>query len=171
MYSKRRYYKRSSNRDKYSIEQTNFITPGTAEWNTVQASGQTQQASKQFAISIVPPVDEQGMRKIKHLTISMANPEAANEACPLYYAIVFVPQGYQPQSLAIPAYGYAVNNYQANQFIMSSGVIDFSGGPCRIRSRLSRNLNSGDSIYLILAAILPSDAQFLGQVSYAITLQ
>ena len=59
MYSKRRYYKRSSNRDKYSIEQTNFITPSTSSWNTVQASGDNQQNSKQFAISIIPPFDEQ----------------------------------------------------------------------------------------------------------------
>ena len=34
---------------------------------------------------------------------------------------------------------------------MSSGVLDFSGGPLRIRSKLSRNLNSGDRIALALA--------------------
>ena len=34
---------------------------------------------------------------------------------------------------------------------MASGVIDFSAGPTRIYSRLARNLNSGDNIYLVLA--------------------
>ena len=41
--------------------------------------------------------------------------------------------------------------YEPNQFVMSSGVLDFSGGPLRIRSKLSRNLNSGDRIALALA--------------------
>ena len=171
MSPKRRYYKRLSNRDKYSCEQTNFITPSTNSWNQVAPTGDNQQQSRQFAIDIIPPSLEQGMRKVKHLTISMACPNLGDFSNPLFYAIVFVPQGYQPQTLTIPATGFAINNYQANQFIMSSGVLDFSGGPLRIRSPLSRNLNSGDSIYLILAAILPSDAQFLGQISYAITLQ
>ena len=170
MYAKRRYV-RHINRDKYSIEQTNLITPSANTWPVVEAANETQQNSSQYAVSIVPPVLEQGMRKVKHLTITMANNTGSSDGPPLFYAIVFVPQGYNPQAITVPANGYAANNYQANQFIMSSGVLDFSAGPTRIRSRLSRNLNSGDSIYLILATNQSAASSYIAQVTYAITLQ
>jgi len=169
----RRYYRRrSANRDKYSIEQTNIVTSASESWPPVAAPDATIQASKQFAIPIIPPVDAQGMRKVKHLTVSIANIAEGADSQPVFYAIVFVPQGYEPQPISYPAAGYAVNNYPANQFVMSSGVLDFTGGPCRIRSPLSRNLNSGDRIYLILAvnSSAPSN-DYTAQVQYAITNQ
>ena len=173
----RRYFRRrSANRDKYSIEQTNIVTSATNAWPPVEVPVEdtTRQNSKQFAIPIVNPLDTQGMRKVKHLTVSIANAGAGAESTSLFYAIVFVPQGYEPQPISYPAAGYAVNNYEANQFVMSSGVLDFSAGPCRIRSPLSRNLNSGDRIYLILAvssAASSDKTAFSAQVQYAITLQ
>ena len=164
----RRYHRYSNkNRDKYSVEQTNITTPNITLWTQVPPATDFEQASYQFSIGVIPPVDTEGMRKIKHLTCSFSN--SADTL--LYYAIVFVPQGYEPQTLHIASSGNAVNNYSANQFVMSSGVLDFSGGPCRIRSPLSRNLNSGDSIYLILASVLASPTPVNTQVSYAITLQ
>ena len=168
---KRKYYKRPINRDKYSIEQTNIISPPINEWPSVTSEDPTHQASSQYAIPIVPPIEEQGMRKVKHLTISMSN-NTAGDTLPFFYSIVYVPQGYDPQPIVVPASGYAVGNYQANQFVMSSGVVDFSAGPTRIRSRLSRNLNSGDAIYLILATTNASNTGYIvSQVQYAITLQ
>lgn len=173
----RRYYRRrSANRDKYSIEQTNIATTKVSSWPVVDvpSSDRTRQNSVQFAIPIVNPIDAQGMRKVKHLTVSIANTGSGGENNILIYSIVFVPQGYEPQPIQYPAQGYAINNYEANQFVMSSGVLDFSAGPCRIRSPLSRNLNSGDRIYLILASTPMSESSaptFTAQVQYAITLQ
>ena len=169
----RRYFRRrSGNRDKYSIEQTNIVSTPCNTWPQFNPSDASLQASRQFTIPIVPPVETQGMRKVKHLTLTIANFASTSDSAPLFYAIVYVPQGYEPQPISYPADGYAVNNYSANQFVMSSGVIDFTGGPTRIRSRLSRNLNSGDSIYLILATY-PSapNMTYTAQVQYAITLQ
>ena len=168
---RRRYHIRSYNRDKYSIEQTNFNSPAVSNWTQVAAQDSTQLDSFQWYVDIVPSVSSEGMRKIKHLTISMCNPAASNENLALIYNIVYVPQGYNPQTLRFPNNGYAQNNYSANQFVMSSGVIDFSAGPTRIHSRLSRNLNSGDRIIMILASPNGTGSSILGQVSYAITLQ
>ena len=162
----RRY--RRTNRDKYSIEQTNIVSPVLSEWPIFEATQSVESNSRQYSIPILPPVEFEGMRKVKHLTISFS----FVQDIPLFYAIVYVPQGYTPQPIHIPSAGNAITQYQANQFVMSSGILDFSGGPCRIKSRLSRNLNSGDSIALILASInASSDAFVFAQVSYAITLQ
>ena len=47
-----------------------------------------------------------------------------------------------------PTYGSQLSIYEPNQFVLSRGVLDFTGGPLRIRTPLSRNLNSGDRIQL-----------------------
>lgn len=170
----RRYRRRYVNKDKYSIEQTVIQTAPYNQWPTV-AGGTLIAPSRQFKVPILPSSDMQGMRKVKHLTFSITNGEwTTTETGPLLYAIVYVPQGYNPQDINYPAPDSAVPLYDANQYVMSSGALDFGGGPLRIRSPLSRNLNSGDSIYLILA--LPQyetekESLFTIEVKYAITLQ
>ena len=153
----RRYYKRSyrSNKDKYSVENTTIITPSGASWTPVTGDDTTTQDSVQFTQVIVPEADVEGMRKVKHLTLSFSNNSQTAEQIPVLYALVFVPQGYIPNNIRVPVSGSATSMYNPNQFVMSSGVLDFSGGPLRIRTPLSRNLNSGDSIWVILAAVTP----------------
>ena len=171
MVYRRRY--RYRNKDKYSIEQTCIYTSTSANWPVVAADPDNlTQESRQFSISVTPPTTIQGMRKVKHLTLSLSNYTSTGESIPIVYAIVYVPQGYEPQPINYPAADSGTSLYPANQFVMSSGVIDFSGGPCRIRTPLSRNLNSGDSIQLIAA--VPSsqqNASFVAHIKYAITLQ
>ena len=121
----RKYYKRTSKKDKYSIEQTNFCTPAVNSWTQVLAENDSQQNSYQWNIDVVPSSDFQGMRKVKHITISLCNPGTTNENHPIIYNIIYVPQGYNAQPIPFPNNGYAQNNYQANQFVMSSGVVDF----------------------------------------------
>ena len=167
----RRYYRRtprSNNRDKYSVENTVCTTPVSTEWTDVPATDLTL-ASKQFPIAIVAPSDTQGMRKVKHLTLSFSSPTDV----PIYYALVYVPGGYEPSYINYPALGNAISLYEPNQFVMASGVLDFTGGPLRIRTPLARNLNSGDSIYLILAAQATGSTIYSIYINcqYAITLQ
>ena len=144
----RRFFRRRPrNQDKYSVEQTIINTPNSNTWPLYAASGDLA-ATRQASYSILPPTDLQGMRKVKHFTLTFT---ATQDVQPYYYALVFVPAGYEPQRINLPDTGIAINGYDANQFVISQGVLDFSGGPLRIRSPLSRNLNSGDSIYLLLA--------------------
>jgi len=167
-----RRYRRSyrPNRDKYSVENTIYFTPTAENWTQLEDSDNTQ-ASKQVLIPIVPSTDVQGMRKVKHFTLTFSSGEDTRVA----YALVYVPAGYSPNFVSIPQEGALnVSLYEPNQYVMSSGILDFTGGPCRIRSPLSRNLNSGDSIALILG--VPSGTQngvprMSVNVQYAITLQ
>ena len=162
----RRSY-RSSNRDKYSIENTTINPPNA--WISVTSEDPTFLPTDQFNISVVQPTDVQGMRKVKHFTLTFS--ADANEQT-MWYALVYVPFGYTPNNLNIPAAGYATSLYEPNQYVMSSGVLDFTGGPCRIRCPLARNLNSGDSIYLVMARRqIQEGPRVYINVQYAITLQ
>lgn len=164
----RRFYRRRHfAKDKYSIEQTIINAPTSGQWTLLPATA-TLAATRQINFSILPPTDLQGMRKVKHFTISFTS---TSDADPFYYALVFVPAGYEPQRINLPAEGTAIDAYDANQFVISQGVLDFSGGPLRIRSPLSRNLNSGDSVFLLLATYDGVDANLLSSVRYAMTLQ
>ena len=167
---KRYYRRRYTNRDKYSVEQTLIKTPPFNAWTTIEGTDYTA-TSQQWSIPIVPPVDFQGMRKIKHLTLSFCNSASASESEQVSYVVVYVPQGVNPNTIQYPGPGSAVNMYEPNQFVMSQGVLDFSAGPCRIRSPLSRNLNSGDRIILVLASLSATTATLMVSCRYAITLQ
>ena len=121
----RRFFrKRYQSKDKYSIEQTLINTPASTEWELLPAIGSLA-ATRQVAYSILPPTDVQGMRKVKHFTLSFT---ATVDVQPFYYALVFVPSGYNPQRVNLPTEGIAIDAYDANQFVLSQGVLDFSGG-------------------------------------------
>ena len=122
---RKRYFRNRGNKDKYSIEQTNILAPYFNEWNTVEAASEFEQDSKQWAIQVCPPVEFQGMRKIKHITISAS----CSSDNPVYYALVYVPQGYQAQNIHFPASGNAIMNYESNQYVMSSGVFELTRWP------------------------------------------
>ena len=61
--------------------------------------------------------------------------------------------------------------YEPNQFVMNCGVVDPSAGPIRFTSPVSRNLNDGDSIYLLIRNPLANSISYQAVVRYAITLQ
>ena len=61
--------------------------------------------------------------------------------------------------------------YEPNQFVMNCGVIDPTAGPIRIYSPISRNLNDGDKISLLIRPTLDGVATIVSLcVRYAITL-
>jgi len=156
---KRRYYR--GGRDKYSVEQ--------------QAGLLQIPAGQQGYAVVVADTAIQGMRKVKHLTVSLAaaepaTPTAGNVGASLvYWALVYVPQGTTPNQLSLTG---TTGMYEPNQFVMNCGVADFSAGPLRFHSPVSRNLNSGDRIVLIATNISSTDAHnYYYVVRYAVTLQ
>ena len=158
----RRQYWRSSNRDKYSVETTAGILPAPSSATNVLY---------QSAVAIVPPSTIQGMRKVKHITITLTDLQANDD---LFWAIVYVPQGTQPNALfSVTGDFHNVGSmYEPNQFVMNCGVVDPSAGPIRFSSPLSRNLNSGDAIYLIVGRTQNLNDPAVHFVArYAITLQ
>ena len=148
----KKYPKYSASKDKYSVEQR-------AGEVAVGAEGAQN-------IVIVPPSDLQGMRKVKHMTVSLAETTAETY---IFWALVYVPQGTLPNALDVTAGPNSM--YEPNQYVINCGVADFKAGPVRIGTPLSRNLNSGDSIYLLLKNTT-GRAPYIGYtVRYAITLQ
>ena len=155
-YYKKRYYARGA-RDKYSVEQ--------------QAGALEIPAASQAYATVVPSTAIQGMRKVKHLTVSVASMEVAQQpnTSLAYWALVYVPQGTVPSTMNITG---TAGMYEPNQYVMNAGVVDFSAGPVRFNSPVSRNLNSGDSVVLIMANISSSTGiTYHYTVRYAITLQ
>ena len=59
--------------------------------------------------------------------------------------------------------------YEPNQFVMACGFNDPTAGPIRINSRVNRNLQSGDSVALVIGAPFAGEGDTLyGVVTYAI---
>ena len=164
------------NKDKYSIENRIVQTNTVVNWDDVDATD-TINSGKQTSFVIIPQTDVQGMRKCKHFTLTFTCAGNTGEFLPLYYALVYVPEGYGVNRVNIPKYATtsSVSPYEPNQFVISQGMLDFSGGPLRVRSPLSRNLNSGDSIWLVFAYSnawgTPNTYGINATISYAISLQ
>ena len=153
---------RSFNRDKYSVETTAgvFTSSNTATNGLYQS-----------AVAIIPSTTIQGMRKVKHITITVTDTATSGN---LFWAIVYVPHGTQPNALfSLTGNVNTVGSmYEPNQFVMNCGVIDPQAGPIRFSSPLSRNLNSGDAIYLIVGRESQlNDPSLYFVARYAITLQ
>jgi len=162
---KKRVYKRASP-NKYSVEQKLFTT------TLATLSGQSRQA----AIQVVPPSGTEGMRKVKHVTSSvmLLDDTVTDRGSAVFWALVYVPEGYTVNGLNISSASAAPSSvYEPSQFVMSCGVSDPTAGPIRVSSRVSRNLNQGDSIYLVVGMYVTNSTvtpTVQGMVRYAITL-
>ena len=119
----------------------------------------------QAGSNIVPATTSQGIRTVGNWTITV--PVSTDRI--VYWALIYVPQGTTVNNL-FPSQTAEGSLYEPNQFVIASGVSDGNAGPIRIRSRMKRNLHSGDFISLIIASQDQGVAQQynLGLVSYSI---
>lgn len=147
-------------RDKYSIE-TTFVN----QTITAIPSGATSAATISF--KVVNPVTVQGMRKVKHLEVTLAG----NTNSRVVWALVYVPQVDLSLANLTLNTDNASSLYEPNQFVMMSGTTDFAAGMLRFRTPMARNLNSGDAIVLLLKNLTSVDVTVSGTIRYAITLQ
>lgn len=132
------------------------------KWEQVQVSTRLTIANnEQSSVPVVPPDSMNGVRGVKHLKITLlspftgvSNPPAITAAIQFYWALIYVPEGYSPQELTVPQNANSsAPLYSANQFVMASGIQSITSEPVTLRSPLSRNLNSGDAIFLVIHAI------------------
>lgn len=127
---------------KYSNETYTFASSVTLAPNTT------------YPAAFIPSTNIQGTRKLKNFTLSFNT----TIDTPLLFAIVYVPEGTQPSDLNFGgiAEGDLVPStlYEPNQNVIMSGTL---GGPNysvgRYKSRLARNLNSGDQIFLVIRSV------------------
>ena len=146
--------RKGAKRFRYSIENTGIHVAVNQEAGGIYQNGQV----------VVPATNVQGTRTIKHLTVSLSE-DTDSQKVAFYWALVFVPEGYSPNSLFPNGQDGSV--YEPNQFVLNCGYIDPEAGPVRISSRIAKNLQSGDSIQLILGCRY-SSADVRGIVSYAV---
>ena len=152
---KSRFYKKAN----YSRENSGFsIVTSTAASNGLYQNG---------AI-IVPATTTQGERTVGKFTISV--PIRQDIAGELYWALVYVPQGFNPNNLFAITGNQNGTLYEPNQHVIASGVSDNSAGPIRIHTSMKRRLHSGDSIQLIVGGNTSTLAgiTIYGLVSYSI---
>lgn len=158
------------------------------ETMTVALNGTNPGASQSISdyVALISPVEAQGTRKCKNFTINICN-----TGDPFYWALVYVPQGTKPSGLSVGEinanHGGAASLYEPNQNVILSGTSSNPGpastdptalprGTTTIhRTRLARNLNSGDYICFILISMAKyteaNSGHILGSVSlnYAIS--
>lgn len=164
-YRRKRYYRK---KNKWSIEQRPGFIRG-AGWSTTA----DEFLNRQALIPIVQSTQQEGVRKAKNLSISIATPtteDTLNSNAPFYWALIYLPEGQTPNELSSSG-----QLYTPSQFVIGSGIVTATQGKMRISSRLARNLNQGDSIYLLLGtnqASLPTNqnnpSRFTYLVRYAI---
>ena len=148
----RRYYKRTrTSRKKYSVQQKAFKFDAAASSTT--------------SVEIVPATTVEGMRKVKHVTVNCST----THAVPLYWALVYVPQGTVPGVLNVATTADQTSLYEPNQFVMNCGIADPDAGPIRIWSPLARNLNDGDRILLLITHTNSATVGVFALCRYAIT--
>lgn len=99
---------------------------------------------KSLEAVVISPLNSQGTRKVKNFTLSLAT----NFEFGVYFALVYVPQGTEAPDFVVVR-NEIKSLYEPNQNVIMSGIFNHSS-PIRIRSRLARNLNSGDSVSLLL---------------------
>lgn len=105
---------------------------------------------------LVEAANIQGTRKVKNMTISLSTSQIN---VPVYCAVVYVPQGTEASSININASATAGPNslYEPNQNVIMQFVLNpvYTQGQGsnvqRFKTRLARNLDSGDKIALIMA--------------------
>lgn len=162
----RRYRRRYSTRRplktvKYSNETSNLIGPLTIT---------STDTGSQINAPLVSAVNTQGMRKAKNFTLKLIY----GGNTPLIWALVYVPQGQTPSKLTRGSADTPASMYEPNQNVIMSGFIVPTYQQAQVyRTRLARNLNSGDSIQLLVATALAgatvTEAPIGATLNYAIT--
>ena len=69
-------------------------------------------------VEVVPASEIEGMRKVKHLTVSCS---AEVDTGSFYWALVYVPQGTTPGNITVNIVTGTGGMYELNQFVMNCG--------------------------------------------------
>ena len=118
---------------------------------------------------VVPASTEQGKRKVKNFSIQFVS-DSTGTVNNVVWALVYVPEGYNPNALERTVGSL----YEPNQNVIAAGIInDLTSATNRVFTPMSRNLNSGDRIYLLLStspSLAPTNPVILSfLVTYAIS--
>lgn len=174
---RRRYRSYRSGRSKYSNQTTSLlfeVPQAGVDAGDSFPTGQDEQENQYRGCTIVPSTGVYGTRKAKNFDIQVTTTAIAS---PIVAALVYVPQGTLASGLNISAFSpegpnslYEPNQNVIGQFIIPATPEGTSQSVTRFRTRLARNLDSGDSIVLIFGAVdhLDQGSSICATVNYAI---
>ena len=114
-YRRRRIYRK---KNKWNIEQKPSQTASSA-WVT---SSNTDSFKYQVLIPVVPAISQEGVRKVKNISISAAmsnKGSTTGTTGPIYWALIYAPEG-----TIINELHYQGDLYQPSNFVINSGIID-----------------------------------------------
>lgn len=160
-YRKYRKYNKLVKSVKYSNETFAFIS----------GIDNSTQGTYGFSVNeIVPaPSNVLGTRKVKNFTINILCEETLTrtssggsttetfDRARVAWALIFLPEGINPSTLNFGNQGTPLSLYEPNQNVIASGVCD-SNQTYRFKTRLSRNLNAGDTIIFVMRDLQSPDA-------------
>lgn len=144
----RRYRRR-----RYAITRPLKTTKYSNETYGAAASATWQQAAL-YKSTCIPKADTLGTRKCKNFTLTIVAKGGDNDFNkPIYFALVFVPEGTNASNINLGSSFTdttlnSLSYYEPNQNVIIEGFIDTSQ-VYRFKTRLARNLNSGDIIQLV----------------------
>lgn len=125
-----------------------------------------------IAVGLINSIQSQGMRKVKNFTLTIIT----TSPMPIIWALVYLPDAQNLGNLNIGAAPNAVSLYEPNQNVIMSGIVKSDSAQQTFRTRLARNLNSGDSVGIVFRQVLAYPAgtpagsySFFVNLNYAIT--
>lgn len=130
---------------------------------TVKYSNETSNITSSFTLTAgsqinAPLISEssiQGVRKAKNFSLKILYAGTA----PLMFVLVYVPQGQDVKAITRGTYQAPASLYEPNQNVIMSGYIVPNNSQAQtFRTRLARNLNSGDSIQIAICCAGASDS-------------
>lgn len=176
-YYRRRYRSYRSGKSKYSNQTTSVVLnvpeAGIDSGETFP-EGQDEQQNAYRGCTIVPSTGVYGTRKAKNFDVQITTSAITS---PIIAALVYVPQGTLASNLNISAFSpegpnslYEPNQNVIGQFIIPATPPGTSQSVSRFKTRLARNLDSGDSIVLVMAAVeaIEPPASICATINYAI---
>jgi len=162
-YRRRRYYRK---KNKYNIE----TNPGKVVPDDWLAPVDENAFPRSVNQVVVLPTETEGVRKVKNLTIDICSKSWFQQnnttaggltANPIYWALVYVPEGTLPNYL-----NETGDLYQPSQWVLSTGILNLISGKSRITTRLAKNLNKGDTIYLCMGTAEPESNRVIPTLDY-----
>ena len=111
----------------------------------------------------------QGKRKVKNFDINLALQQGNQVGTLIYYALVYVPNTSAPSVISTTS---GTEFYAPASNVLCAGIYDADEGTgFRVRTRLARNLNAGDTIVLCTRASSSSASNISlnGVVSYVVS--
>lgn len=157
-----RRYTRRSNRSNRPFKTVKYSSETSAVSNLLTLAASSEAS---IPIALISAANIQGTRKVKNFTLRFAY---APPPMPLAFVVAYIPEGQAPQSLNFGDASTVTSLYEPNQNVIMQGILPQNpDSALSFRTRLARNLNSGDAIALIIRPLVP--ATTATNISFGIT--